>query len=132
MDKSEGKDWFAKTLNNITEETAKVYNISKLKLEINTLNKTYKEKQIKIYKKLMELINEGKIDANFFQPDYEHIIELEKRIEGVEEEIDGIKNNFKLFGKKEKSSSDKNTASDDKVYSGDIIEEKDLNDKDNK
>ncbi len=27
MDKSEGKDWFAKTLNNVTEETAKVYKI---------------------------------------------------------------------------------------------------------
>ena len=26
MDKSEGKDWFAKTLNNVTEETAKVRN----------------------------------------------------------------------------------------------------------
>ena len=32
MDKSEGKDWFAKTLNNVTEETAKVYRISRLKL----------------------------------------------------------------------------------------------------
>ena len=41
MDKSEGKDWFAKTLNNVTEETAKVYKISRLKLEINSFNKTY-------------------------------------------------------------------------------------------
>ena len=38
MDKSEGKDWFAKTLNNVTEETAKVYKISRLKLEINSFN----------------------------------------------------------------------------------------------
>ena len=134
MDKSEGKDWFAKTLNNITEETAKVYNVSKLKLEINSLKKTYDEKVVKIYKRVMELIQEGTIDSELFNPDYDHLVKIENKIESLEEEIQGIKGNFKFgFGKNKNKSNkeEKDNNEDEKVYSGEIIDKKDLNDKNN-
>ena len=87
MDKSEGKDWFAKTLNNVTEETAKVYKISRLKLEINSFNKTYNEKMHKISKRLLKLIEQGEIDASLFEPEYSSIMQISEKIEEMEAEV---------------------------------------------
>ncbi len=101
MDKSEGKDWFAKTLNNVTEETAKVYKISRLKLEINSFNKTYNEKMHKISKRLLKLIEHGEIDASLFEPEYSSIMQISEEIEEMEAEVEAIKGNLKYgFGKK--------------------------------
>ncbi len=101
MDKSEGKDWFAKTLNNVTEETAKVYKISRLKLEINSFNKTYNEKMHKISKRLLKLIEHGEIDASLFEPEYSSIMQISEKIEEMEAEVEAIKGNLKYgFGKK--------------------------------
>ena len=108
MDKSEGKDWFAKTLNNVTEETAKVYKISRLKLEINSFNKTYNEKMHKMSKRLLKLIQQGEIDASLFEPEYSSIVQISEKIEEMETEIEAIKGNLKFgFGKK-KSNEDEN------------------------
>ncbi len=114
MDKSEGKDWLAKTLNNVTEETAKVYKISRLKLEINTFNKTYDEKMHKISKRLLKLIEQGTIDATLFEPEYSLIIKISKKIEEMVSEIEAIKGNLKFgFGKKKHSDdNEKNIVSD--------------------
>ena len=84
MDKSEGKDWFAKTLNNVTEETAKVYKISRLKLEINSFNKTYNEKMHKMSKRLLKLIQQGEIDASLFEPEYSSIVQISEKIEEMD------------------------------------------------
>lgn len=101
MDKSEGKDWFAKTLNNVTEETAKVYKISRLKLEINSFNKLYHEKMNKMGKRLLLLIENGEIDSSLFEPEYSGLIQVKEKIEEMEEEVEGIKGNLKFgFGKK--------------------------------
>ncbi len=109
MDKSEGKDWFAKTLNNVTEETAKVYKISKLKLEINSFNKTYNEKMHKISKRLLKLIQQGEIDASLFEPEYSSIIQISEKIEEMEAEVEAIKGNLKFgFGKKKSDSENEN------------------------
>ena len=108
MDKSKGKDWFAKTLNNVTEETAKVYKISRLKLEINSFNKTYNEKMHKISKRLLKLIQQGEIDASLFEPEYSSIVQIADKIEEMEAEVEAIKGNLKFgFGKK-KSDEDEN------------------------
>ncbi len=104
MDKSEGKDWFAKTLNSFTEETAKVYKISRLKLEIGTANKTKHEKINLISRKLIALIKDGKIDAELFEPEFSVIIDIDKKILDMEAEIDAIKSNIK-FGKKKNDNS---------------------------
>ncbi len=104
MDKSEGKDWFAKTLNTFTEETAKVYKISRLKLEIGTANKTKNEKINLISRKLIALIQNGKIDAELFEPEYSAIIDIDKKILDMETEIDAIKSNIKLGKKKHDNS----------------------------
>lgn len=107
MDKSEGKDWFAKTLNNVTEETAKVYKISRLKLEINSFNKTYNEKMHKVSKRLLKLIQQGEIDASLFEPEYSSIVQISEKIEEMEEEIEAIKGNLKFgFGKKKSNDDD--------------------------
>ena len=90
MDKSEGKDWFAKTLNTFTEETAKVYKISRLKLEIGTANKTKNEKINLISRKLIALIQNGKIDAELFEPEYSAIIDIDKKILDMETEIEPL------------------------------------------
>lgn len=100
MDKSEGKDWFAKTLNNVTEETAKVYKISRLKFETGTLTKAKNEKMSVMARKLMQLINEGRIEEKLFEPEFSSIISIEKKKEEIEEEIANIKGNLKIgFGK---------------------------------
>lgn len=109
MDKSEGKDWFAKTLNNVTEETAKVYKISRLKLEINSFNKTYNEKMHKMSKRLLKLIQQGEIDASLFEPEYSSIVQISEKIEEMETEIEAIKGNLKFgFGKKKSNDKDEN------------------------
>lgn len=109
MDKSEGKDWFAKTLNNVTEETAKVYKISRLKLEINSFNKTYNEKMHKMSKRLLKLIKQGEIDASLFEPEYSSIVQISEKIEEMETEIEAIKGNLKFgFGKKKSDDEDEN------------------------
>lgn len=101
MDKSEGKDWFAKTLNNVTEETAKVYKISRLKLEINSFNKLYHEKMNKMGKRLLLLIENGEIDSSLFEPEYSGLVQVKEKIEEMEAEVEGIKGNLKFgFGKK--------------------------------
>ncbi|WP_289130806.1 hypothetical protein [uncultured Megamonas sp.] len=104
MDKSEGKDWFAKTLNNVTEETAKVYKISRLKLEINSFNKLYHEKMNKMSKRLLMLINNGEIDSSLFEPEYSGLMQVKEKIDEMEAEIEGIKGNLKFgFGRKKTS-----------------------------
>ncbi len=109
MDKSEGKDWFAKTLNIVTEETAKVYKISRLKLEINSFNKTYNEKMHKMSKRLLKLIQQGEIDASLFEPEYSSIVQISEKIEEMETEIEAIKGNLKFgFGKKKSDDKDEN------------------------
>ena len=109
MDKSEGKDWFAKTLNNVTEETEKVYKISRLKLEINSFNKTYNEKMHKMSKRLLKLIEQGEIDASLFEPEYSSIVQISEKIEEMETEIEAIKGNLKFgFGKKKSDDKDEN------------------------
>lgn len=109
MDKSEGKDWFAKTLNNVTEETAKVYKISRLKLEINSFNKTYNEKMHKMSKRLLKLIQQGEIDASLFEPEYSSIVQISEKIKEMETEIEAIKGNLKFgFGKKKSNDEDEN------------------------
>lgn len=109
MDKSEGKDWFAKTLNNVTEETAKVYKISRLKLEINSFNKTYNEKMHKMSKRLLKLIQQGEIDASLFEPEYSSIVQISEKIEEMESEVEAIKGNLKFgFGKKKSNNEDEN------------------------
>ena len=109
MDKSEGKDWFAKTLNNVTEETAKVYKISRLKLEINSFNKTYNEKMHKISKRLLKLIEQGEIDASLFEPEYSSIVQISNKIAEMETEIEAVKGNLKFgFGKKKSDDKDEN------------------------
>lgn len=101
MDKSEGKDWFAKTLNNVTEETAKVYKISRLKLEINSFNKLYHEKMNKMGKRLLMLINNGEINSSLFEPEYSGLMQVKEKIDEMEAEIEGIKGNLKFgFGRK--------------------------------
>lgn len=107
MDKSEGKDWFAKTLNNVTEETAKVYRISRLKLEMNSLNKTYNEKMYKISKRLLKLIEQGEIDGSLFEPEYTSLVQISEKMEEMESEIEAIKGNLKFgFGKKKNDDDD--------------------------
>lgn len=109
MDKSEGKDWFAKTLNNVTEETAKVYRISRLKLEMNSLNKTYNEKMHKISKRLLKLIEQGEIDSSLFEPEYTSLVQISEKMEEMESEIEAIKGNLKFgFGKKKSNDEDEN------------------------
>lgn len=100
MDKSAGKDWFAKTINNVTEETAKVYRISRLKLELATLSKSKHEKQSVIARKLLQYIAEGKIDLSLFEPEYSAIKNVDKKIDEINKEIIEIKANLKIgFGK---------------------------------
>ena len=108
MDKSEGKDWFAKTLNNVTEETAKVYKISRLKLEINSFNKTYNEKMHKMSKRLLKLIQQGEIDASLFEPEYSSIVQISEKIEemdfrefasfDLDKRLDNEENMKEIFG----------------------------------
>lgn len=115
MDKSEGKDWFAKTLNNVTEETAKVYKISRLKLEINSFNKTYNEKMHKISKRLLQLIQQGEIDASLFEPEYSSIMQIAEKIEEMETEIEAIKGNLKFGFNKKKSDNEDEKKADEQV-----------------
>lgn len=108
MDKSEGKDWFAKKLNSVTEETAKVYKISRLKLEINSFSKTYNEKMHKIGKQLLKLIEEGKIDSSLFEPEYSSVMQISEKIKEMETEIEAIKSNINFgFGKKKSDNTKK-------------------------
>lgn len=102
MDKSEGKDWFAKTLNNVTEETAKVYKISRLKLETSTLEKSKHEKMNMLARRLLELIKDGKIEAGAFEPEYTSILAIDDKITEAENEIVKLKDSMKIgFGKKD-------------------------------
>lgn len=102
MDKSEGKDWFAKTLNSVTEETAKIYKVSRLKFELSTIAKAKSEKLNLLGRKVIEYIKEGKIDSKMFEPEYSTIIKLEEKKNNTEKEIDDIRGNIKIgFGSKE-------------------------------
>ncbi len=96
MDKSEGKDWFAKTLNSVTEETAKVYRISTIKLEIATLGRSRNEKTSVLTRKLLDLIEKGEIDANLFEPEYSAVKTIDEKRQALEEESNAIRNNIKF------------------------------------
>lgn len=105
MDKSEGKDWFAKTLNSVTEETAKVYKISRMKFELGTITKAKHEKLSVMARKLIQNINEGKIDAKMFEPEYSTILTLDEKRAEVEQDIINLKNNIQIgFGTKDDDS----------------------------
>ena len=97
MDKSEGKDWLARTLSNFTEETAKIYQISKLKIEIDGLNKTKNEKINILGDRLLKLLEEGKIDAAYFEPWYSAIKDIDNKKAKLEKEINIIKNDSKIM-----------------------------------
>ncbi len=96
MDKSEGKDWFSKTLNSVTEETAKVYRMSTIKLEVATLNRMRNEKTTVMLRKLMELLEKGEISAEIFEPEYSAIKSIDNQKQELQEESDAIKNNIKI------------------------------------
>lgn len=96
MDKSEGKDWFAKTLNSFTEETAKVYKISRLKLEIGTTNKSRNEKMNLMGRKLLDLIKEGKIDSELFEPEYSTVLGFDEKVKELEKEIADLKSTLRI------------------------------------
>lgn len=117
MDKSEGKDWFAKTLNNVTEETAKVYKISRLKLEINSFHKTYNEKMYKISKQLLKLIEEGKVDASLFEPEYTSMMQIAQKIEEMETEVEAIKGNLNFKFSKKKNDNKENIKEEENIKS---------------
>lgn len=102
MDKSEGKDWFAKTLNSVTEETAKIYKISRLKFELTTISKAKSEKFNLIGRKVLDYITEGKIDPAMFEPEYSTILKLEEKKIEIQTEIEDIRGNVKIgFGSKD-------------------------------
>lgn len=90
MDKSNGKSKFAKFIDDATVNVTKLYNKGKLKLEISSLNKTYEENINKINRKLLSYIEEGKIDASLFEPEYSNILLIKDKINNLEEEYSSI------------------------------------------
>lgn len=90
MDKSNGRSKFAKFLDDATVNVTKLYNKGKLKLEISSLNKTYEENINKINRKLLSYIEDGKIDASLFEPEYSNILLIKEKINNLESEYSNI------------------------------------------
>jgi len=96
MDKSNGKDWLSKTINNVTEESAKVYTIYTQKLEVSTLKKALSEKHTRLLSKLNNYIQSEKVDKNLFQPEYDDIRSIKEQIHQLNNYSKNIKDNSKL------------------------------------
>lgn len=123
MDKSNGKSKFAKFIDDATVNVTKLYNKGKLKLEISSLNKTYEENINKINRKLLSYIEEGKVDASLFEPEYSNILLIKDKINNLEEEYSSIELDPvipKSTNKEEKTES--NTGSEEKKVQDEKIE----------
>jgi len=73
-------------------EVLKFAKTSKIKIEITSLNKK-KDERIKLLgSKVLELVNEGKLDADLFEPDFSYIKNIDEEIEEKEQELEEASN----------------------------------------
>jgi hypothetical protein len=68
-------------------EILKFAKVSKIKIDITSLNKKKDERVKLLGNKVLELIEKGELEAELFEPDYTYIRNIEKEIKTKQEEL---------------------------------------------
>jgi hypothetical protein len=68
-------------------EILKFAKVSKIKIDITSLNKKKDERVKLLGNKVLELIENGELEAELFEPDYTYIRNIEKEIKTKQEEL---------------------------------------------
>ena len=91
MDKNNSLDWFKSKVKSKLDkgknEAVRLSKIGKLRIEISSLNKKKEELMNLLGKKVYQLIEEGKISKEYFEPDFSDAVKID---ENIQELIDKI------------------------------------------
>ncbi len=112
MDKNTSLDWikskFKSKLDKGKNEAVRLSKIGKIRIEISSLNKKKEEFMTILGKKVYQLIEEGKISKEYFEPDYTEAVQLDKNIQDLIDkiaEINAFYDNIKYEDDEEESKS---------------------------
>jgi hypothetical protein len=118
MDKNTSIDWiktkFKSKLDKGKNEAVRLSKIGKIRIEISSLNKKKEEFMTLLGKKVYQLIEEGKISNEYFEPDYSEAVKIEKNIQDLIDkiaEINAYYDNLKY--EDDEINKDMNTSSED-------------------
>jgi hypothetical protein len=79
------KKWIQENFDKGKQEVLKFARNSKIKIEITSLNKKKDERIRLLGKKVLQMIENGELDSNPFEPDYTYINDINQEIEEKEE-----------------------------------------------
>jgi hypothetical protein len=91
MEKNKSLEWIKEKFETGKDEVVKLTKIGKIRIEITSLNKKKDEKLLEIGKKTYQLILDGKISEDYFEPDYSALVNFEEKIQELINEIEEIK-----------------------------------------
>jgi len=79
--------WVKESFDKGKLEVLKFAKVSKIKIDITSLNKKRDERVKLLGNKIMELIEKGELEAELFEPDYTYIKNIDNEITEKEEEL---------------------------------------------
>ena len=83
-------DWFKESFEKGKEEFLKFAKSSRIKIEVATLKKKREERVKLLGNRVLEMIKNGELDAEKFEPDYASIVNADAEISEKETEIEEI------------------------------------------
>lgn len=130
----EKKNWLKESIVKSKEELVKLSKISKLRLELATLNRKKNIKFKNIGKKAFTLIDEGSIDKEQFEPDFSDLVNIFDSIDHIKNTIDKLKKHqeievFKDVSEEKLTETAPSEESTDKDSSKKGIEKENINEK---
>ena len=90
MDGQKGLEWMKEKFDKGKDEVVRLTKVSKLRIEISSLNKKKEDRMLAMGKRVFQLIEEGKISETYFEPDYSGTLQIEGNIEQLIEQIEEI------------------------------------------
>ncbi|WP_022849879.1 hypothetical protein [Limisalsivibrio acetivorans] len=84
-------DWFMDSLGKGKEEIFRFAKVTRVKLEVVSLRKKKEERVKLLGNRVLELIKDGKLDADLVEPEFTMITSIDKEIEDKNSEIEELK-----------------------------------------
>jgi|Wag4MinimDraft_11_1082651.scaffolds.fasta_scaffold00895_6 hypothetical protein len=91
MKNYDNKEWFKSTFEKSKKEVKKFTRTGKLRIEIASLKKKADDRYTSLGKRTYQLIKDGEIGHKFLDDEYNDILDLEKKISDLENEIEELK-----------------------------------------
>ena len=79
--------WLKETFEKGVEDLQKIAKTGSIKIDITNLRKKRDERVKLIGNKVLQMIENGELNAETFEPDYSYILEMDKKIEMKESEL---------------------------------------------